>query len=117
MADKTICWNETLQSSAEATGNGTAMNVGGLAAVGLSVEGITSATVAIEGSVDGTNYFAVRAYNPVDGAVATTVTADGIRIVPTAGLDTLRARISVYATGTIIVKAKGTVAAPAWLTS
>lgn len=117
MADKTICWNVTLQDEATATGNGTALDCGGLAAVGLSVEGITTATVTIEGSVDGTNYYAVRAYNPADGAVATTVAADGIRIVPVAGLDKLRARISAYTAGTIIVQAKGTVATPAWLTS
>jgi len=117
MSDKTICWNETLHAGATATGNGTAMDVGGLAAVGLSVKGITSATITIEGSVNGADYYAIRAYNPVDGAVATTVAADGVRIVPTAGLDRLRARISAYATGTIVVVAKGTVATPAWLTS
>lgn len=107
MTDKTMVFNETLQSGATATGNGTAMSVGGLATVGLAVEGITTATVTIEGSIDGTNYYAVLAYNPTAGSVASAVTADGIWIVPVAGLDKLRARVSAYTSGTIVVTAKG----------
>lgn len=117
MSDKVICWNDTLQSGATATGNGTAMDVGGLSIVGLAVEGITTATVTIEGSIDGTNYYAVRAYNPTAGSVASAVTADGIWVVPVAGLDKLRARVSAYTAGTIVVTGKAMVADAVFLPS
>lgn len=117
MADQVLSFNATLQSGATATGNGTALNCGGLAAVGVQVEGITTGTVTFEGTIDGSTWYAVRVYKPADGSVATTATADGLFVAPVAGMDQFRARISAYTAGTITVTAKGTVAAPAWLTA
>jgi len=112
MGDVTMAFGATLQSGATATGNGTEMNVGGLPVVGLQVTGITTATITFEGTVDGSNWVAVRALNLGTGAVGTTATADGLYQVPVAGLDELRARISAYTTGTITVVGKGVVHGP-----
>ena len=112
MSDVTMAFGATLQSGATATGNGTAMDVGGLAVAGLQVTGITTATITFEGTVDGSNWVAVRALNLGTGAVGTTATADGVFEVPVAGLSQLRARISAYTTGTITVVGKGVVNGP-----
>ena len=106
MADQVYAYNVVMQSAATATGNGTAMSVGGLPTVGVQVEGITSATVAFEGTIDGSTWYGVQAVNVTTGAVATTTTADGLFSIPVTGLDQLRSRISVYATGTITVNGK-----------
>ena len=112
MSDVTMAFGATLQSGATATGNGTAMDVGGLAVAGLQVTGITTATITFEGTIDGSNWVALRALNLATGAVATTATADGVFQVPMAGLDELRVRISAYTSGTITVVGKGVLIGP-----
>lgn len=107
MSDQVMTFNATLQSAAAATGNGTAMNVGGLSQVGVQIAGITTATVTFEGTLDGTNWVAIRAYNMNSGAAATTATADGLLVLPVMGLTQIRARISAYTSGTITVTGKG----------
>lgn len=102
----------TLQSAAAATGNGTAMDVEGLAVVGIQVTGTFSGTVTFEGTTDGTNYVAVRTYNHADGAKATTVTAPALLQIPVAGLKNLRARVSAYSSGAITVVGLGVTNSP-----
>lgn len=109
MADRILAFAHTFQSAATGTGNGTAMDVGGLAVATLQVEGITTATVLFEGTIDGSTWYAIRAINLNSGAVASQATADGVWTVPVAGLDQLRARISAYTSGTITVSGKGVV--------
>lgn len=96
-----------LQSAAAATGNGTAAMVSGLASLTLQVTGITGDTITLEATVDGTNYVAVLAANLNTGAVATTITANGLYSVPCAGLKFVRARISTYSAGAITVVGMG----------
>lgn len=112
MSDKVFAFTHTFQSGATGTGNGTALDVGGLAAVGLQVTGISGDTITIEGTIDGTNWVAIRALNLATGAVATTITANGIYQVPVAGLDQLRSRISTYGAGTITAVGKGLTNSP-----
>lgn len=107
MGDQVQAYDHVFQSAAVADGNGTTMDVGGLPGVGVQIEGITTATVTWEANVDGTNWVAVRAMNYNSGAVATTATADGLFLVPVAGLFELRARISGYSAGTITISGKG----------
>jgi len=107
MSDQVMVFNHVFQAAAVATANGTAMNVGGLPAVGVQIAGITSATITFEGIQDGSNWVAVQAINRTTGAKGTTATADGLYLVPTAGLDQLRVRISTWVSGAITVTGKG----------
>jgi len=109
MADRAYAIEHSFQSAVVADGNGTAMNVGGLSGVGVQVEGITTATVTFEGTIDGATWYAVQAMNVNDGAKATSTAADGLFLAPVAGFDKLRCRISGYFAGTITVSGKGVV--------
>lgn len=92
----------TLQSGATATGNGTAANVYGARRLTVDLNGITTATVTWEGSLDGTNYRGISLANQA-GTLAATATADGVYYLPAAypSLKLFRARISAYTSGTI----------------
>lgn len=100
-----------LQSGATATGNGTALTVidpdnGAMETCTFHVEGITTATVTFEGTIDGTNWIAIGCVTLADeSTVATTATADGLYRAVCAGLYKVRARISAYTSGTITVTA------------
>jgi hypothetical protein len=97
--DQTVSYNYTFQSAAGATGDGTVNDVGGLPAVAVQITGITTATITFEGAVapaDGT-FVAVEAFN----------TANGIYLVPTAGLSQLRCRISAWTSGDITAIGRG----------
>ena len=107
MSNKVLAFDHIFQAAAVATANGTAMNVGGVPAVAVQITGITSATITFEGMLDGTNWVAAQVANLSSGAVATTTITNGLYLIPTAGLDQLRCRISTYATGTITVIGKG----------
>lgn len=107
MGDVVTTFVHTFQTAAIAQGNGTAMDVGGLAGVGVQVTGITNATITFEASIDEATWVAVRAMNLNSGAVATTTTANGLFLVPVAGVGELRCRISAYVAGTITVSGKG----------
>jgi len=92
------------QDEAEAIGNGIVANVTGYATSTVQIDGITSATVTFEGTVDGTNWVAIVATDRNDGTTsATTATSDGLYVVDVRGLAYLRCRISVYATGKITI--------------
>lgn len=98
----------TLQSAAVATGNGTAVECtpvsdGPYYSLTAQVQGITTATVTWEGTVDGSNWVAIQATNLNSGAAATTATADGLFRLTVLGLRQVRARISAYTSGTITV--------------
>lgn len=68
----------------------------------IQITGITTATVTFEGTIDGTNWVAVRATNTYDGVSSVQVSADGIyRIAFLTGVPKIRARISAYTAGTI----------------
>lgn len=97
------------QSAAVATGDGTALDVmtnsaGAFMTLGVQVEGITTATVTFEGTIDGTNWIAIQFTNLNDGTAATTATADGLYRATVSGLSQVRARISAWTTGTLNVR-------------
>lgn len=95
------------QTDAVATGNGTAFQVGGLAGVLVQITGITTATITFEGTVDGTNWVSLLAFNQTTGASGTTATANGLYQVFTGGVDKMRCRVSAWTAGTIDVIGKG----------
>jgi len=83
----------TLLSAVVATGASKAVQVDAGTPAFLQVSGITSATVALQGSLDGTNW----------STIGTALTADGIVTVANAP-KYLRANCTVYVTGTITAK-------------
>lgn len=97
----------TLQNAATATGNGTTLDVKGYGAAILQVTGTFSATITFEATLDGTNWVAVEATSLNDGSKSTTATSTGLFVVPTPGVETLRARISAYTSGSVTVVGRG----------
>ena len=83
----------TLLSAVGATGASPAVQVDAGVPAFLQVSGITSATVALQGSLDGTNW----------STIGTALTANGIVTVQNSP-KYLRANCTVYVTGTITAK-------------
>jgi len=83
----------TLLNAVGATGASTAVQVDSGQPAFLQVSGITSATVVLQGSLDGTNW----------STLGTALTANGIVTVQNAP-KYLRANCTVYVTGTITAK-------------
>jgi len=83
----------TLLSAVAATGASPAVQADPGQPAFLQVSGITSATVALQGSLDGTTY----------STIGTALTSDGIITVANAP-KYLRANCTVYVTGTITAK-------------
>ena len=83
----------TVLSAVVATGASTAVQVDTGQPAFLQVSGITSATVALQGSLDGTNW----------STIGTALTANGIVTVQNAP-KYLRAICTVYVSGTITAK-------------
>jgi len=83
----------TLLSAVGATGASKAVQADAGQPAFLQVSGITSATVILQGSLDGTNW----------STIGTALTADGMVTVANAP-KYLRANCTVYVTGTITAK-------------
>jgi len=83
----------TLLSAVGATGASKAVQADGGLPAFLQVSGITSATVILQGSLDGTNW----------STVGTALTADGMVILAVAP-KYLRANCTAYTSGTITAK-------------
>jgi hypothetical protein len=83
----------TLLSAVVATGASKAVQVDAGTPAFLQVSGVTSATVVLQGSLDGTNW----------STIGTALTADGIVTIANAP-KYLRANCTVYVTGTITAK-------------
>ena len=83
----------TLLSAVGATGASPAVQADAGQPAFLQVSGITSATVAMQGSLDGTNW----------STIGTALTADGMITVANAP-KYLRANCTVYVSGTITAK-------------
>ncbi len=83
----------TLLNEVVATGASTAVQADAGQPAFLQVSGITSATVALQGSLDGTNW----------STIGTALTANGIITIANAP-KYLRANCTVFVTGTITAK-------------
>lgn len=110
-SDPGLTYVSTFQSGATALGNGSPVDVAGLAGEVIQLSGMTSATITFEANVDGVNWFPVPAYNISTGAVGVTATASGLYFLNTSGYQNLRARISTYVSGTITATGSGVVVA------
>ena len=96
--------DKVMQKAAAAQGNGTVMEVKGLANMAMQVTGTFSGTITFEATVDNTNWVSIQVVNIADGTVSTTATAAGIYQCGVAGLTKVRARVSAWASGTITVR-------------
>jgi hypothetical protein len=83
----------TLLSAVTATGASTAVQIDGGQPVFMQVSGITSATVVLQGSLDGSNW----------ATLGSALTADGMVTISNAP-KYVRANCTVYVTGTITAK-------------
>jgi hypothetical protein len=99
---------ELLQNAAVATGAGTAIQMQGVNFLTVFITGITTATVSFEGTIDGTNWFAVGLKTAADGVAVTSATANGAFKLPADGpiLRQFRANITAWTAGTITVRAR-----------
>ena len=84
---------KTLLNAVTATGASSAVQVDGGQPVFLQVNGITSATVVLQGSLDGTNW----------STLGSALTADGLITIANAP-KYVRANCTVYVSGTITAK-------------
>ncbi len=70
----------------------------------LQFVGTFTGTIAIKGSVDGTNYVAVGVLSAADrSTVATTVTAAGVHELELAGLSKIQFSNSAWTTGSVVI--------------
>lgn len=106
MPTAVIVWQEpkefTLLSGAAALdATGVAEVEGQYRTLTVQVSGMFTATVSFEGSVDGTNWTAVRGANISSGQPATSATAPGIFQFSVSGLKKFRARVSSFTSGNV----------------
>ncbi|MCS7038032.1 MAG: hypothetical protein NZP34_00340 [Caldilineales bacterium] len=97
-----------LQQNATANGNGAVLNTGGYVTATAQVTGTFTATVNWEASLDGTNWFPVRATDLAGGTEATSTGSAGLYRINLFGILFLRARISGYTSGSVTVLATAT---------
>lgn len=94
--------NGTATGSHTATGS-TAIAANGRGSVGVQITGTWVATVQFEATIDGTNWFSVPAFPPTTGVSVTSTSANGQWIIPSAGYEQVRARVSAFTSGTVVI--------------
>ena len=98
-----------MQNAAVAVGNGTVLAVAGYGTAMINIAGtFTGSTIIFEGTQDGTNYFAEAATQLGASSISSTATVPGIYRLSVSGLTNIRARISVFGTGTITASGRAT---------
>jgi len=96
----------TLQAAVAATGNGIEVDMRQVGLMFVEISGTFVGTVTFEGTVDGTNFFAIGLKTAADGAAVTSATAPGQwKMISDTVLRSFRARVSAYTSGNITVKA------------
>lgn len=76
----------------------------GEAVVGIQLSGAWVATIEFEGTVDGTNWVALRVSD--GSSLVTSTTANGVFLAPAGHLDQVRVRASAFTSGTVAVNLK-----------
>jgi hypothetical protein len=101
----------TLQNAATANGNGTPMDVSGYSSLSLVITGTFDATVYFEGTIDGANWIKLTSVPWNSGGFwADSWTEAGSFVTSVGSLSQVRARIADYVSGTVTVKAVGSLA-------
>lgn len=83
----------------------TVLRMNGASIAFIHIYGTFVGTNAIEGTVDGTNYFPIEVYNQAtqQPVVSSAITTIGIFFAAVAGLKAIRVRMTAYTSGTAIV--------------
>lgn len=89
------------EAVADLSGHATAM---------IDIRGTFVGTAVFEGTVDGTNYIAMVAYNLTTGAYVASVTAAANVALSCAGFRRIRVRCSAFTSGAIVVGIRATIA-------
>ena len=92
-----------MQDGATATGNGTEIVCAGHNVATMQVTGISGDTITWEATIGGGTWAGLMVTPLSTGTAALTATANGLYRVTVAGLRTMRARVSTYSSGTIVV--------------
>ena len=107
MSKRGALWTESADNIA--TGNLTAAaqtveitDLQGAGTCAISLTGFGTATMQFEGSIDGTNYFAISALPTTPGPLVTSATANGTWQLGVSGFAKVRVRCSAYTSGTIV---------------
>ncbi len=90
-----------LQNAVSSTGAGTDFTVDGYGVATLQITGSFAATITFFGSVDGTNFIEIPAYNSFKSTLSTTATTIGIYEINCKGLQKIRAFVA-WSSGTSI---------------
>lgn len=90
-------------TSTSCPGTGCAsITVEGRTGISFILTGSWSATVVFEGSIDGTNFISLSAFDDTnDKWVASTTTTGSFWVEPLGGMNTFRTRVSAYTSGTV----------------
>jgi len=81
------------------------INTAKAGSVGIELTGTWTATVAFRGSMDGTNWFAIRAHDTISGIASASTTSTGQFRLHSAGVHYVCVYASAYTSGTIGVSA------------
>lgn len=98
-----IATGQTLQNAATSTGNGAVLDCLGYSAINLTISNSSGSTIALEGSLDGTNFFSV--WDSTGMFQYSSVYSLTSLPVPVSGFRYFRARISAYYGGSVTVVA------------
>lgn len=93
----------TQASSLSALNAAVTMTTEAVGVFGVQVTGTFSATLTFESTIDGTNWYAVKAMPVGGGTIVTTTTATGQWAIPCHGCHNYRVRVSAYTSGTAVV--------------
>jgi hypothetical protein len=96
--------NDQTGSGSLATGNAAVtMTLNGDSSVYVQCTGTHTGTQVFEGTIDGTNWFAINGVVPATGVIVTSFTANGQWVCDCAALTQFRVRRSVSSSGTAVI--------------
>lgn len=99
---------KVLHSGTQAQSAGTPVKIDALGrgapvVLALQIEGISGDTITFEGTINGTDWYAVQLENLTDGTKGSTAAADGLYRGVVLGLRQVRANVTTYGAGDISV--------------
>ena len=99
----------TATGSLVAVGSVVVPTLNGADGAGVQITGTWVGTVLFEGSVDGTNFFAMSGVSFISSStIVTSTTANGSWQFNVSGLQLFRARCSAFTSGTIVISVRST---------
>lgn len=110
-----IAIDALITNTLSATGQVSTANLNGVGSTKIAISNVWVGTIVFEASLDGATFFAVNAVNVASGAIVVNTTANGIFKVDSAGYQVVRARCSVFTSGSITINVR-TGLAPSVLT-